>query len=95
MPWGFSLSMQDSVCRHSVQCKLLKYWIEYFFSLQVGYLDGYYNYFEGNIEVIENQIAKAWVHVQAWFCHESLGTKISVERVSTKHYPGSPHFNAI
>merc|ERR1711988_406501 len=56
--------------------------------VKVGYLDGYYNLWKGHTEKIENEIAKAWVHTQAYFCHKSLGTKISIERVSTKHYPG-------
>ena len=34
-------------------------------------------------------IAAAWVHIQAYYCHPTLGSKVLVERLpGMKHYPG-------
>ena len=56
--------------------------------LQVGYDDTFIDHL-GARNQAENYIATVWVHVQAYFCHGSLKTKIQIERLpGIKHYEG-------
>jgi hypothetical protein len=56
--------------------------------LQVGYDDTFIDHL-GARNQAENYIATVWVHVQAYFCHHSLRTKILIERLpGIKHYEG-------
>ena len=55
----------------------------------LAYRVGYDNKFmnkAGNKQWAEYRIAQAFTHVQAYYCHSSLGTKIQLQRYSIKHY---------
>ena len=47
--------------------------------MQIGYEDTFYNSFGGSTSEIDNYIASMMTHIQAFFCLDSLGTKIQVE----------------
>jgi len=56
--------------------------------IRVGYDDGILGHLKSASEV-EKYIQKIWPHVQAYFCHASLGSKVQVERAAgIKHYKG-------
>ena len=56
---------------------------------QAGYDDGFLNKVGGSAAQAESYIKSALPHVQAAYCHESLGTKISIQRIGDiKHYSG-------
>ena len=46
----------------------------------MGYDDGILGHLKSASEV-ENYIGKIWTHVQAYYCHPSLGSKVQVDRV--------------
>merc|ERR1711997_658303 len=48
--------------------------------IRVGYDDGILGHLKSASEV-ENYIGKIWTHVQAYYCHSSLGSKVQVDRV--------------
>ena len=55
----------------------------------LAYRVGYDNKFmnrAGGKQRAEQRIAQAFTHVQAYYCHYSLGTKIQLHRYSIKHY---------
>ena len=55
---------------------------------QVGYDDGFRTKVGGTSQA-EVYIANTWPHIQASFCHSSLGSKVLVERLpGIKHYAG-------
>ena len=57
-------------------------------SLQIGYDDGILGHLKSASEV-EKYIGNIWTHVQAYYCHPSLGSKVKVERVGAiKHIEG-------
>ncbi len=57
--------------------------------IRVGYDDGFLSQVGGTSAKAKAYIDSAFAHVQASYCHPSLGTKIIVERVgSPKHYSG-------
>jgi len=56
--------------------------------IRVGYDDPFYKLL-GSTAQAENYIAAAWTHVQVYYCHKSLGTKVIVERLpGIKRYTG-------
>ena len=65
----------------------------YFFvnknTLQAGYDDGFLAKVGGTAAQAEAYIKSALPHVQASYCHSSLGTKIHLQRLGDiKHYSG-------
>ncbi len=57
--------------------------------IRVGYDDGFLYQVGGYAEYAEEYIDEAFTHVQASYCHPSLGTKITIERMGKpKHYEG-------
>ncbi len=57
--------------------------------LKVGYDDGFLQAVGGSSYKAQDYIDKAFTHVQAMFCHPTLGTKVVVERLgSAKYYAG-------
>merc|ERR1711997_305805 len=48
--------------------------------IRVGYDDGILGHLKSASEV-EKYIGKIWTHVQAYYCHSSLGSKVQVDRV--------------
>ena len=58
--------------------KMLTIQINYGY-LQIGYEDTFYNSFNGGTSEIDSYIAAMMTHLQAFFCLDSLGTKIQVE----------------
>ena len=58
------------------------------FNIQVGYDDGFLAKV-GGAAAAENYIKSTMPHIQASYCHKSLGTKIHVQRIGDmKHYSG-------
>ena len=54
----------------------------------MGYDDVIYKHL-GGASKVEKYIAALWVHVQAYYCHPSLTSKVLVERMpGIKHYKG-------
>jgi len=57
--------------------------------IRAGYDDGFLAKVGGTAASAESYIKSALPHVQASYCHKSLGTKISVQRIGDiKHYSG-------
>ena len=55
---------------------------------QVGYDDGLKKKLKSK-NVINKYVASIWTHLQANFCHNSLGSKVLVQQFgSIKHFPG-------
>ena len=43
----------------------------------------------GSTSLVENNIKSVWTHLQANFCHSSLGSKVLIERLpGIKYYAG-------
>ena len=60
-----------------------------FSKTQAGYDDGFLAKVGGTAAAAESYIKSALPHVQASYCHKSLGTKISIQRIGDiKHYSG-------
>ena len=60
----------------------------FFFVFQVGYDDGLRKKLKSK-SVINKYINSIWTHLQANFCHSTLGSKILVQQYGPiKHYPG-------
>ena len=56
---------------------------------QAGYDDGFLAKVGGTNAAAEAYIKSALPHVQVSYCHSSLGTKISIQRIGDiKHYSG-------
>lgn len=56
--------------------------------IRAGYDDGFLNQV-GSVSEAESYIEAVLPHVQAFFCHESLGTQVKIERIGDiKHYEG-------
>merc|ERR1711997_1438538 len=56
--------------------------------IRVGCDDGILGHLKSASEV-EKYIGKIWTHVQAYYCHSSLGSKVQVDRVGAiKHIAG-------
>ena len=54
---------------------------------KVGYDDGAFAA-EGTTEKVERKIDDVMAHLQAYFCHSSLGSKVKITMLSAKHYAG-------
>jgi len=57
-------------------------------SVRFGYDDHFREKVGGTDAKAEAYWKKAATHLQAWFCHSSLGTKIKLTTLSMKHYKG-------
>ena len=59
------------------------------FQIQAGYDDGFLAKVGGTSAAAEAYIKSTMPHVQVSYCHSSLGTKITVQRIGDiKHYSG-------
>ena len=69
----------------ATQCIVMMY---HYLSFQVGYDDGLKKKLKSK-NLISKYISSIWTHLQANFCHTSLGSKVLVQQFgSIKHFPG-------
>ena len=60
-----------------------------FYLKQVGYDDGILEQLGGSSSQTKAYIDSIWTHLQMYFCHPSLGSKVFIERLpGIKHYSG-------
>jgi len=57
--------------------------------IRVGYDDRFLNHYGGLKNLAMMRIVYSWVHIQAYYCHYSLGSKVKVQLLTPiKHYEG-------